>query len=89
MIVQPYVVINGTSIDNIVSAYVIVEDHTYQLATASAAVDVCFQIVKVFKKNISSVSNHVWQFLEKQVYDFQVPNLSRSISMLIDKLNRF
>lgn len=88
LILQPYVVINGPTLNSIHSSYVILGDLTYQVPTATLAVDICFQCMKVFHMKFSHVSSHVWQFLERQVYGFEVKNLYTCVATLIDKLQK-
>ena len=85
---QPYIVISGASLDTITSAYVIVENVMYQVVSPVQAVDICFQFVKVLHKGFSHVSKHVWQFLEREVYGFPVPDLYKGVSELIENLRK-
>lgn len=86
--ISPYVVLCGQKLNNISSVYAIVGSHTYQVNSITDAIDICFCSVKVFQKPFSRVSSHVWQFLERYVYGFAVPNLSASVSQVIDKLRQ-
>lgn len=89
LIPAPFVVINGTSLNNITSAYVLLGNYTYQVASATKAVDLCFKCVKVFRQKFSHICGHVWEFLESKVYKFEVLNLSGATTNVIDKLKRF
>lgn len=86
--VAPYVVIFGPNLSNISSAYTVIGQHTYEVATPLDAVNLCFQSVKVFRKEFSNICNHVWQFLERHLYNFDVPNPYGAVSQVIDKLSQ-
>lgn len=88
LIPEPFVVINGPTLNKITSAYVVLGDYTYQVASALKAVDLCFQCVKVFRRKFSHICSHVWEYLESKVYKFEVPNLSGAVTNVIDKLNQ-
>lgn len=88
LIVRPYVFISGSTLENITSAYVILGNHTYQVMSRIFAVDLCFQCCKVFNEKFSDVSSHLWQLLEKIVYDFDVPGLSKCVSDLLNTFKR-
>ncbi|XP_033220791.1 uncharacterized protein LOC117175232 isoform X2 [Belonocnema kinseyi] len=87
--VQPYIVINGPTLDSITSSYVVIGDIVYQAPTILAAVDICFQSIKVLHDKFSHVSHHIWQFLEREIYGFDVPNIYACVASLIDKLRKF
>lgn len=89
LIVKPYVIINGPSLDNIISAYVVIDDHMYQIPSPLLAVDICFQCVKLFGDSFSQISSHVWQYLERSVYGFDVPNPCGAVSTLEQKLFQY
>ncbi|XP_043469803.1 uncharacterized protein LOC122503363 [Leptopilina heterotoma] len=64
--IQSYVVVNGPSLSEINSAFVILGDIKYQVATPVKAIDLHFQCLKVFHKKYPLVCNHIYAFLEKQ-----------------------
>lgn len=88
VIPQPYIVINGVDISNTTSWYVISGNHTYQVATPSQAVDLCFQFVKVFQKQFSHVCSHVWQLIEREIYKFEIPSLYGAVAHVVNQLNQ-
>ena len=86
LILRPYVVICGSSLGSITSAYVIVADNTYQVHSSLHVVDICFQFMKVLQEPYSHVCCHVWQFLERFVYQFPITNLYKGVTELIQAL---
>lgn len=86
--IQPYVIINGPLLSGIKSAYVIIGQFKYQVSTASLAVDLCFQCMKIFHTIFPIPCNHVWQFIEKHVYEFTVKELYSGVTTLIEKLQK-
>lgn len=88
LVTQPYVVIHGANINSITAAYVIIGNHTYQVASPSKAIDLCFQSVKVFQKDFSHICNHVWQFLEREIFQFHVPNILGTVAEVINQLQQ-
>lgn len=84
--VKPYVIIYGQSLDKITSSFVVLGDHMYQVTTPLIAVDVCFQSVETIGDEFSIVCNHIWQFLEKAVYQFDITSPYSGVSDLINTL---
>ena len=87
MSVENYVVFNGPSINRIISAYVVLPHHTYQVTSPLLAVDLCFQASKVFQTPFSNICSHVWRFIEREVYNFPISKPCCSVNGLIEKLN--
>ena len=68
LVTEPFVMSKGPTLESIPSSYVIIGDITYQVVSPIATVEICFQSVKVLHKKYLSISNHVWQLIEKGVY---------------------
>lgn len=85
---KPFVVINGPTLSNISSAYVIFDKYKYKVSTTTSAVNLCFQCMKVLHEKYSSVSNHLWQFLESEVYEMNVENVYSSVISLKENLRK-
>ena len=66
--------------------YAILDQIKYQVLTPTFAIDICFQCMKVLNIPFSCVCNHVWQFLEKEVYKSDVPSLYSGVTTLIENL---
>lgn len=84
--IQPYVVICGEDLSTITSSFVVVDKHMFQVTSPTQAVDICLKFVKAFHKPFSHICKHVWQFLLRQVYDFDVPDLNKGVVTLIENL---
>ena len=82
---QPFVVINGSSLKNISDVQVVVGKQIYQVPSLLHGVDACFQIMKVLNEPFSAVCNHVWQFLESQVYGIPCEGVS-ALTTLIQQI---
>ncbi|XP_024871903.1 uncharacterized protein LOC112454637 [Temnothorax curvispinosus] len=85
--IAPYVVVIGSSLADIKSAYVVLNEFTYQVATAALAVDLYIQSMKIFHQPFPLASNHVWQFLETTIYDFKVKPYS-GVTSLIERIQK-
>ena len=48
--------------------------------------DVCFQCMKVFDVDFSQLSNHIWEFLQSEVYGLEVVNKVKILCDLIDSV---
>ena len=88
LVIQPYVVICGQSLSEIKTAFVIVEPLRYQVNSVSEAINVCFQVMKIFEEPYSQICNHLWEFIEKKVYGFVVNDAYVGVTWLIEQLNR-
>lgn len=84
---RPYVVINGPSLSEIKSAYVILDDVVYQVTTTLSAMEILFESMKVFGKTYPRLCNHVWQYLEKAVYGFEVIDTFAVVSQLTEQVS--
>lgn len=82
--VQPYVIINGPSLTDIRSSLVVIENHEYQVTFPVAEIDLCFQSMKMFGEKFSPVCNHVWQFIEREIYNFEVKDLYKANANVIE-----
>ncbi|XP_043470179.1 uncharacterized protein LOC122503626 [Leptopilina heterotoma] len=85
---QPYVIINGPSLNDVKSAFVVLDNYKYQVSSPVVAVDICFQCMKVFGEKYSSVCNHVWQFIEREVYKFEVKDLYTAVASVIENMRK-
>lgn len=84
--VQPYVVIIGPTLANISSAFAVLGSNRYQITSAPLAVDICFQCMKVFHKDYSVITNHIWQFIEHKIYQLELRDLYVVVKQLLEKL---
>lgn len=81
---EPYAVICGESLNDIKYSFFIVGTIDHQISTHLAAVDLVSKYFKALQKDFSRISNHVWYYIESQVYDF-----SRTVSGMIEELNKW
>lgn len=88
LILQPYVAIFGENLSAITSSYVVVGNYKYLVDSPTQAVAVCLEFVKVFHTEFSHVSKHVWHFILKEMFHFEIPDLSKGVSDLIVSLNK-
>lgn len=86
--IESYIVINGPSLSEINSACVIIGDIRYQVRTAAEAVDLHFQFLKIFHKKFPLVCNHIFEFLEIEVYDFDLKQMYTGVNTLITSLKK-
>ncbi|XP_034935764.1 uncharacterized protein [Chelonus insularis] len=86
---QPFVVIIGL-LDNIESSFVVINDQRYVLPTPLKAIDTCFKIIHALNATYSVECEHVWEFLEKYIYEVTKKTSSFTcVNRLISDLNRY
>ena len=88
LVIRPYVVICGQSLSEIKTAFVIAEPLRYQVSSVSEAISVCFQLMKIFQEPYSKICNHLWEFIEKRIYGFDLKDPHAGVIGLIELLNR-
>lgn len=88
-VLQPYAVICGEHLNDIKYSIAVIGKTTYQLTSPFDAVDLVFKFTQAFQKEYSKFSNHIWYFLENQVYKNNNNNLARSVTKMIDQLNKY
>lgn len=88
LVTKPFVIITGPSIREIQTSHVVIGNHIYQVPSVAAAVDVCFQSIKIFNTGFSIVCNHVWQIISEKVYKFKETGMIPSAAKLIDTLDK-
>lgn len=84
---HPYVVIHGQDLHQIRSCYIIVGNHMYQVKSCTDAVNICYQITKTLFNNYSLINNHVWQFIEREVYGNSETKVCSATLKVIEGLN--
>lgn len=88
MKLQPFVIINGPSLNDIRFSLVVIENYKYQVTLPVAAVDLCFQSIKILGEKFSPVCNHVWQFIEREVFKFEVKDLYNTVTTVIENMQK-
>ncbi|XP_030762270.1 uncharacterized protein LOC115887090 [Sitophilus oryzae] len=77
---QPFVIIEGASYNNISNVYVSFNNILYKVNSVLKGVDTCFQIITIFDLKYPYEAEHVWLFLQKSVYNIHtkydnIPNI--------------
>lgn len=86
---RPYIVIIGPTLKDIKSVYVIVGECRFKVDSIVLGVELCFQCIKIFFKGSPVASNHIWEFIEQEVYKRKVEGIYKPVISLIEQLNRF
>ncbi|KAL7286868.1 hypothetical protein TKK_0019002 [Trichogramma kaykai] len=84
-ILGTYIIVSGTKISDITTSSVIFNENIYEFDSVLQAVDICFKFNKVLHENFSCISDHVWHFLEKEVYKFE-KSVDKGVNDLIKLL---
>lgn len=69
--VQPYVIIVGSSLNNITSSYVILNDNVYNCMSVLDALDFCFKAHHIFDAKYSFECHHIWYLIQWLVYEIK------------------
>lgn len=67
--VQPYILLVGTSLTNITSTFVVINNHIYKTVSVSDAIDFCFKAYHVLDAKYAFECQHIWQLIQWSVYD--------------------
>lgn len=86
---HPFVVIYGQQLTEITCAYIIVGEHIYQVQSSTGTVNICYQLTKVLFKDFSLINNHVWKFIEREVFQFSDVKIIGNVCKVIEELQRF
>lgn len=70
---QPFVLIVGSSLKEISSYFVIVDNTFYRLNSILSAVDCCFKIIITLNAKYPSESEGIWYFIQKGLYKLNTP----------------
>ncbi|KAF4527081.1 hypothetical protein B566_EDAN015716 [Ephemera danica] len=68
---QPYVLIVGPTLSNIISRYVIIENQCYRVESIVKAVDIAFKAAFVFNAKYQYECAHVWQFIQYKIFEIR------------------
>jgi len=67
--VQPYILIVGSSLNNVHSFYVIINNKSYQISTLLDALKFCFQTYFVLDINYTPESQHLWYLIQWELFN--------------------
>lgn len=68
--VQPYVLVCGSSVNNIDACYVILDMETQFLVQSPVrALDLCFKIIHAAHLEYSPESYRLWRLIQKELYE--------------------
>lgn len=71
--VQPYVLIEGSSLQDIKSIYVVVDKIRYQTESILKAVDLTYKIFHVANASYPVQSEYLWLLIQKGLYKVSTP----------------
>ncbi|KAL0105535.1 hypothetical protein PUN28_016899 [Cardiocondyla obscurior] len=89
--VQPYILIVGTTLDDIRNHFISIDDVLYSVNFTLEAVDLCFKVFQVFHMNYPIFSEHLWIIIQRGIYNFTTkwdtvfPNIEHVIKKLEEK----
>lgn len=66
--VQPYIILVGPTLNNILSSYVVVNDNIYKTISVLDAVDFCFKVIHVLDAHYPFQCQHVWYLIQWLIY---------------------
>lgn len=66
--VQPYIIIVGPSLNNVTSAFVVINDNLYKSETVLLVLDFCFKSHHVVDANYPSETHHIWNLIQLLIY---------------------
>lgn len=72
--VQPYVIIESPTIQEIHKAYVVIDCIRYEFDSVRRAIDICFKSFHVMNAKYPLPSSHIWQLIQKCVYGISTPS---------------
>lgn len=68
---QPFIIIVGPSLNNILNYFVIVDDTFYQLNSITDSVDCCFKIMITFNAEYPVECEAIWHFIQKGLFKLE------------------
>jgi len=71
--VQPYVVVCGSSVDEIEASYVVVDKTSYLVSNPQRGLDICFKIIHAVHAEYSPESFRLWMLVQKELYNLDTP----------------
>ncbi|XP_070525972.1 uncharacterized protein [Cardiocondyla obscurior] len=83
--VQPYILIVGTTLDDIRNHFISIDDVLYSVNFTLEAVDLCFKVFQVFHMNYPIFSEHLWIIIQRDL-SFPLKNSTCNATKQIDVL---
>lgn len=81
--IQPYIVLIGPSLNNIISSSIIVNNNIYKVHSVLEALDLCFRIIHVLDADYPFQSQHLWYLIQWHMYKIHTPS-DKKITFLSD-----
>jgi hypothetical protein len=69
--VQPYILLVGSTLNNISASYVVINENTYKAISVVDAIDFCFKVIHVLDARYPFECQHVWYLIQWLVYKIQ------------------
>lgn len=66
--VQPYILIEGPSLTDVKTSYIVVDDIRYQFNSVLKALDICFKCFHVFHCQYPPQGEHLWLLVQKALF---------------------
>lgn len=70
---QPFIIIVGPTLNNILNYFVVVDNTFYQLNSIIDSVDCCFKIIITFNAEYPVESEVIWHFIQKGLFKLETP----------------
>jgi len=70
---QPFIIIVGPTLKNILNYFVVVNDTFYQLNSITDSVDCYFKIIITFNAEYPVECEAIWYFIQKGLYKLETP----------------
>lgn len=83
--IQPYILLVGPTLTNILAAYVIIDDNTYKTESVLEAIDFCFKSFHVLDATYPFQSEHIWFLFQRNIYNIRT-KYDKSIPFIQDLL---
>lgn len=68
---QPYIILQGPTRDNIVASYVVFDSVVYKTESVLKSVDVCFKLYHALCAGYPPEANHIWHIFHLYVYEIK------------------
>lgn len=68
MTVQPYIILVGSTLNNVSTSYVVINENIYKSSSVLEAVDFCLKAYHVLDAKFPFESHHIWYLIQWSVY---------------------
>jgi hypothetical protein len=70
---QPFIIIVGPTLNNILNYFVVIDDTFYQLNSIIDSVDCCFKTIITFNAEYPVECKVIWHFIQKGLFKLETP----------------